>query len=62
MGYNRNVFFNDLPALPPKDFTESTEILRHIAKAARHLGELNGLYASLPDPQLLINTYCSSGK
>jgi Fic family protein len=35
---------------------ESSEILRHLAKAARHLGELNGLCASLPDPQLLINT------
>ena len=56
MAYNRNTPFNDLPSLPPADFTESPEILRHLAKAARHLGELNGLCASLPDPQLLINT------
>ena len=56
MAYNKNNAFNDLPNLPPEGFTESPEILRHLAKAARHLGELNGLCASLPDPQLLINT------
>ena len=56
MGYNKNNAFNDLPNLPPTDFIESPEILRHLAKAARHIGELNGLCASLPDPQLLINT------
>ncbi len=56
MAYNKSNPFNDLPNLPPTDFTESPEILRHLAKAARHLGELNGLCASLPDPQLLINT------
>lgn len=56
MAYNKNTAFNDLPNLPPHDFIETPEILRHLAKAARHLGELNGLCVSLPDPQLLINT------
>lgn len=56
MTYNRNSPFNDLPNLPPADFTESPEILKHLIKAARYLGELNGLCTSLPDPQLLINT------
>lgn len=56
MPYNRNAPYNDLPDLPPADFTESQDILRHLVKASRHLGELNGLCASLPDPQLLINT------
>ena len=56
MPYNRNTAFNELPNLPPVGFTESPEILRHLAKASRHLGELNGLCASLPNPQLLINT------
>ena len=56
MTYNRNNAFNDLPNLPPAGFTESPEILRHLARAARYLGELNGLCTSLPDPQLLINT------
>ena len=56
MSYNKNNAFNELADLPPSDFIESPEILRHLAKAARHLGELNGLCASLPDPRLLINT------
>jgi len=56
MAYNKNIPFNDLPALPPQGFTETPEILRQLARAARHLGELNGLCASLPEPQILINT------
>ena len=56
MAYSKSIPYNDLPNLPPPDFTESPELLRHLAKAARYLGELNGLCASLPDPQLLINT------
>jgi Fic family protein len=56
MAYNKNTPFNSLPNLPPKNFVESPEILRHLAKASRHLGELNGLCASLPNPNLLINT------
>jgi Fic family protein len=56
MAYNKNLPFNDLPDLPPANFEESPEILRHLAIAARYLGELNGLCASLPDPNLLINT------
>lgn len=56
MAYNKNLPFNDLPDLPPASFVESPEILKHLAKASRHLGELNGLCASLPDPRLLINT------
>lgn len=55
MAYDRNLPYNDLPDLPA-GFIESPEIFRQLAKAARHLGELNGLCASLPDPQLLINT------
>ena len=56
MSNDKNTPFNDLLNLPPTGFTESPEILRHLAKAARHLGELNGLCTSLPNPQLLINT------
>lgn len=55
MAYNKNTPYNDLPALPPQNFTESPEILRQKANAARHLGELNGFCSSLSDPQLLIN-------
>src|SRR4249920_3708016 len=56
MAFHKNQPFNELPNLAPAGFTESPEILRHLARAARHLGELNGLCASLPDPQWLINT------
>jgi len=45
-----------LPDLPSVGFVESPEILRQLSKASRHLGELNGLCVSIPDPQLLINT------
>jgi Fic family protein len=56
MAYNNKAPFNELPHLPPVDFRESQDILRHLAKASRYLGELNGLCVSLPDPRLLINT------
>ncbi len=56
MSFNKNTPFNDLPNLPPTNFVETPEILKHLAKASRYLGELNGLCASLPDPHLLINT------
>lgn len=56
MVYNTDIPYNDLPNLPPVTFTESNELLRHLAKASRYLGELNGLCESLPDPSLLINT------
>jgi len=53
---DHNSPFNDLPDLPPPRFAESFRVLKHAARAHRYLGELNGLCASLPDPQLLINT------
>lgn len=56
MAYNRHTPYNDLPDLQSADFTESPEIMKQLVKASRHLGELNGLCASIPDPQLLINT------
>jgi Fic family protein len=55
--YNKNQPHNDLPALPPQAVDlETPEILRNLSRASRQLGELKGLSASLPDPQLLINT------
>jgi Fic family protein len=56
MAFNRTIPYNDLPNLPPAGFTESPELLKQLAKAARFLGELNGLCAALPNPKLLINT------
>lgn len=51
-----NTPYNDLPDLPPAGFTESVNIFRQLALASRYLGELNGLCASLPFPELLIHT------
>lgn len=57
MAYTKNLPFNELPPLPPANINlETPEILRQLAKASRHLGELNGLCVTLPDSQLLINT------
>jgi Fic family protein len=57
MASKKNIPFNELPPLPPAEINlETPDILWQLAKASRHLGELNGLCASLPDPQLLINT------
>lgn len=57
MAFNRTQPYNELPSLPPTGVNlETTAILRQLTKASRKLGELNGLCASLPDPQLLINT------
>ncbi len=55
MTFNKDKPYNELPNLPTSGF-ESVDILKHLARAARNLGELNGLCASLPDPNLLINT------
>jgi Fic family protein len=55
--YHKNQPYNDLPALPPPGIDlETPEILKNLIRASRQLGELSGLCASLPDPQLLINT------
>ncbi|WP_159476874.1 Fic family protein [Dyadobacter sp. 3J3] len=56
MMQNKDIPYNDLPNLPPVNFVESVEIFRHLSKASRYIGELNGLCASLPDPELLIST------
>jgi Fic family protein len=56
MNVDRNIPFNELPDLPPPGLAESFQVLKHVARAHRYLGELSGLCASLPDPQLLINT------
>lgn len=55
--FSKNEPFNDLPPLPPSSIDlETPPILKSLSKASRNLGELNGLCATLTDPQLLINT------
>jgi Fic family protein len=56
MAYDKLIPYNELPNLPPDIDFDTPEILKLLAAASRHLGELNGLCASIPDPQILINT------
>ncbi|WP_164126934.1 Fic family protein [Sphingobacterium luzhongxinii] len=57
MNFDKNIPYNGLPDLPPVGVAiETSSILKQLAQASRHLGELKGLCESLPDPQLLINT------
>ena len=56
MAYDRKLPYNDLLALPPNFDFNRPEILKNLVKASRNLGELKGLCATLPDPNLLINT------
>jgi len=54
--FNKNVPFNDLPDLPPKNQLETTEILKHTIQANKLLAELKGFCQTLPNPNLLLNT------
>jgi Fic family protein len=55
--FNSELPYNNLPDLPPTGVEiETLDVLKALSTASRHLGELNGLCASLPDPQMLINT------
>ncbi len=57
MGYDRNLPYNNLPLLPPDDTDlESREIMRNAISANRALAELKGTGASIPNPNILINS------
>lgn len=56
MTYNKLLPYNELPNLPPIIDFYQPDIVRSLAGAARYLGELKGLCATLPDPLLLLNT------
>jgi Fic family protein len=45
-----------LPPLPPPGALETTEVLREMARAHRHLGELKGRATSMPNQGILIDT------
>ena len=45
-----------LPALPPPGDLETPEVLRALADAHRHLAELKGRAASIPNQAILIDT------
>lgn len=46
----------EIPALPPPGVEETPAILRAAALAHRHLAEVKGRAASIPNPAILINT------
>lgn len=56
MTYSRLQPFNELPDLSPTVSLNDPKIVQNLIQATRHLGELNGLCATLPDPMLLLNT------
>ena len=45
-----------LPPLPPKEFVETSTILRQLAKSHRYLAELKGTSKTIPNESILINT------
>ncbi len=46
----------DLPFLPPPIDVETKPVLRKLAEAHRHLAELKGVAATIPNENILINT------
>jgi Fic family protein len=54
--FNRNLPFNQLPNLPPKETLETVEILKLCINANKLLAELKGYCQTLPNPNLLLNT------
>jgi Fic family protein len=56
MAYNKEIPYNDLPPLPPKEEIENIDILRKAADARAALGELKGRCVVIPNPLILFNT------
>lgn len=56
MSFNKNIPFNSLLDLPPKQNLETPEIFRLTIKANKLLAELKGYCQTLPNPDLLLNT------
>lgn len=55
--YDRNIPYNDLPALPPSaDYYQDKELYALLTAASRKLAELKGIAAMLPNQSIFINT------
>ncbi|MBT6439880.1 MAG: Fic family protein, partial [Flavobacteriales bacterium] len=54
--FQKDIPYNELPLLPPKNNLETTTILRKTIKASRALANLNGAIINLPNPQLFLDT------
>jgi len=55
MSFDKAKPYNDLPALPPSDYTESSAVLKAALRASRALAELKGFCQTLPNPELLLS-------
>jgi len=53
---NKDVPYNNLPDLPPKNNLETTAIFKATIRANKLLAELKGYCQTLPYPKLLLNT------
>ncbi|MFT7591658.1 MAG: Fic family protein [bacterium] len=54
--FNKDIPYNDLPLLPPKNDLETKKILRKVITSSRALSQLNGAITNLPNPQLFLDT------
>lgn len=54
--FNKDIPYNDLPLLPPKQDLETTAVLRKTIAASRALSKLNGAITNLPNPRLFLDT------
>ena len=54
--YDKNIPYNQLPDLPPKENLETVELLKLSIQANKLLAELKGYCQTLPNPELLLNT------
>jgi Fic family protein len=54
--FDRNVPFNELPALPPAAEVETAAVLKKAISASRALAELKGMAARMPNQGMLIDS------
>lgn len=55
--YDRNIPYNNLPALPPSvEYYKDEELFTLLTSASRKLAELKGIAAMLPNQSIFINT------
>ena len=55
--YDRNIPYNDLPALPPSaEYYQDEELYALLTSASRKLAELKGIAAMLPNQSIFVNT------
>ncbi|MEQ9102837.1 MAG: Fic/DOC family N-terminal domain-containing protein [Imperialibacter sp.] len=55
-GFNRELPYNALPLLPPKEGVETKPVLIKAIAASRALAQLNGALLNLPNPTLFLDT------